>query len=460
MKSFNNFSVRYRCLRSYSFIPFFAVLILFFTSCTSKPEPYSILEFPGEECVYNYSKSGILRFGESDSLNPMAVLSSIGDLFMFDEGNIFIYNDTSSQNRFSFKSLDGVLYVNDKIYAIEIPDNDNMIPWFENMKERDFSALQFINFSSKMPESYLPYLTKLAEIKPDAGLFFEGDFGDMAGLLKIFKPRYVAGPDLLRNDYDMLSGLTNLEILMISLKDSVINDPLPSMPELKQLLLTEIGKKIVLTNNFLINNKQIERVFIQKQGSFDFSLLKPLENLKELVITEPDAIINLDLINDHKKLEVFSVTGDGLDYNPALIRLPSLRWMTFSSNLTQEEFNSFVETHPDLEIIQLFANDTISSLQALSGLIKLSGLTVTDTVADIASIKTLRNLKYLSLPYDFLDDSVNKVELQKSLPGTRIVPNEGFCLGSGWLLLLIPLVLIIRFFGRQEKQRLQDEIKS
>jgi hypothetical protein len=79
-------------------------------------------------------------------------------------------------------------------------------------------------------------------------------------------------------------------------------------------------------------------------------------------------------------------------------------------------------------------------------------LTITDTITDIASIKTLRNLKYLSLPYDFLDDSVNRAELQKSLPGTRIVPNEGFCMGSGWLLLLIPLVLIIRSFtGRKNR---------
>ena len=445
--------MRYRYLMDCSFFAIFVGLILFFTSCTTRPEPYSILEFPGEECVYNYSKSGILRFGESDSLNPIAVLSSIGDLFTFEEGNIFIYNETFLQNRFLFEYIDdSAIYVNGKIYAIEIPGNDDMIPWFKNLKERDLSALQFINFSSKMPESYLPYLTKLAEIKPDAGLFFERDFGEMADLLKIFKPRYVAGPTLSRGDYDVLSGLNNLEILMISLKDSVINDPLPSMPELKQLLLTGVDKKIVLTNNFLINNKQIERVFMQKQGGIDFSLLKPLENLKELVITEPDAIINLDLINDHKKLEVFSVTGDGLDFNPALIRLPSLRWISFSLNLTQEEFNSFIETHPDLEVIQLLANDTIRSLQALSGLSKLSGLTLTDTITDIASIKTLRNLKYLSLPYDFLDDSANRAELQKSLPGTRIVPNEGFCMGSGWLLLLIPLVLIIRFFtGRKNR---------
>ncbi|MCX6260704.1 MAG: hypothetical protein NTY95_07695, partial [Bacteroidia bacterium] len=82
------------------------------------------------------------------------------------------------------------------------------------------------------------------------------------------------------------------------------------------------------------------------------------------------------------------------------------------------------------------------------------------TITDIASIKNLKTLKYLSLPGDFLDDPVNKTEIQKSLPGTRIAANEGFCLGSGWLLLIIPLVLILRFISSKERQRLKNGVKS
>jgi hypothetical protein len=228
------------------------------------------------------------------------------------------------------------------------------------------------------------------------------------------------------------------------------------MPELKQLFLTELDDDVVLTDNFLVNNKQIERLIIQTSGSLDISILNPLDNLKELVINVSDEIKNLDLINGHTKLEVLSVAGDELIYDPDVIKLPLLRWMTFSSNVTQEEFNSFIDTHPDLEVIELIKNDTISSFQALSKLRMLYGLVINDTVADIATIKTLSSLKYLSLPHDFLADPVNKAEIKLSLPGARIVANEGFCLGSGWLLLLVPLVLIFRFFGR----RLQNGIKS
>jgi hypothetical protein len=450
MKSLINFSLRYRNLRIYSFSLFFVGLILFLISCTSKTKPYSILEFTGIDGVNNYSKSFFLTLSKSDSINPAVIMGSKGDLFMCDDF-IFLYNDTSSQNKFSCKYLDKVQYVNDKIYSIEIPNDDKMIPWFKNIKEKDLSALQFIIFHPKLPESYLPYLTELAEIKPDAGLNIEGNFRDMAPLLKIFKPRYIVGSDLLPGDYDMLSGLTNLEILMISQEESVIIDPLPSLPALKQLFLTESDKDLALTNNFLINNKQIERVIIQKEGSIDLSILKPLENLKELVVSGSDTILNFDLINNHQKLEVLSITGEDLVYDPALIRLSSIRWMTFSPNVTQDKFNSFIGAHPDLEIIELIQNDTISNLRALSKLYKLYGLTISDTVTDIASIKTLTNLKYLSLPEKFLSDSLNKAEIQKSLPNTRIVANIPFCLGTGWLLLLIPFVLTMRFFARHKK---------
>ncbi|MGC9470806.1 MAG: hypothetical protein ACP5D1_04615, partial [Bacteroidales bacterium] len=39
--------------------------------------------------------------------------------------------------------------------------------------------------------------------------------------------------------------------------------------------------------------------------------------------------------------------------------------------------------------------------------------------------------------YDKSPDQIDR--LKEALPGTRIVPGGGFCLGSGWILLLLPL---------------------
>ena len=127
--------------------------------------------------------------------------------------------------------------------------------------------------------------------------------------------------------------------------------------------------------------------------------------------------------------------------------------MTFSPDVTQGDFDSFICRHPDLEVAEILNNDTISSFAPLLKLKNLYALTVTDTLTDLASVKALKNLKYLSLPSDVLDDKLVREELEKLLPDTRIVANEGFCLGSGWLLLLVPLVLFFRFFSGRKLQQ-------
>ena len=447
-----------RSLRMQWFPSFLLVLLLLITSCNNRPQPYSILEFTGKGGVFNYSKSLNLMSHESDSVNPTALLASNGDLIMFDNDKVFYYRE-SSQNKFSFKSVNKADYINEKIISINIPDNDDMIPWFKQMKSIDISALDYLKFESPIPESYFPYLTDLAKIKPDIGLgCYKGGLKDMEKLFKIFNPRFIIGGTLSRKDYNMLSGLTNLELLMVSLSDSIYTIPLPAMPRLKQLILTDNKDDVILSDDFLINNKQLERLIICESGKFNFLLIRPLDNLKELVIWECDTLENFDLIKNHKHLEVLSITGEKFKYDPALNELADLRWMTFSSNVTQNEFNSFVDNHPDLEVVEIIKNDVINSLQPLLKLRKFYGLAITDTLTDIVTINSLKNLKYLSLPDVVLKDSTKKAELQKLLPDTRIVANHGFCLGSGWLLLIIPLILLFRVFTQKKSGKIQDRI--
>ncbi len=437
----------------------FAGLIIITVSCTRIPVPYSILELAGEVDLFsNYSKSFLLTAYQPDSINPAAIPGSTGDLFIADDYAFII--DKNSSTKYSVKKLKEGLYINDKLVFLAIPDNNDLIPWFETLNDKDLSALQFIGTGSELPESYLPYLSRLAEIKSDIGLLVEGSLTDIKGLLGIFKPPYIVGVDLQLNDFNLLSGMKNLRLLAGSFTYPILTQPLPELPELKQLVLTDLDKNPALSVNFLVKNKQLERVILQKPVQFDMSLLDPLKNLKELVIRESGKILNISLINGHKKLEVLVIGDENADYDLNMIELPNLRWMTFFNNTTQDEFNSFINTHPALEVIELVKYDTIRSLQALSGLTKLSGLTITDTITDIGSVGNLTNLKYLSLPSGFVSDSENLASIKRSLPDTRIVANEGFCLGSGWLLLIIPLVLILRFFCRNVRQEDQGKITA
>lgn len=441
----------------HSFHMFLYVLILFLISCKQKTEPYSILEFTGDDVVMNYSKSLYMYSQTADSLNPTALLAGEGDLICYGD-EFFVYRK-SLGNKFLFNISDEGGYINGKITTLNLLKSAAVIPWFKQMKTADLSALEFIKIDSSVPENYYPYLTDLAVIKSGIGLYYDGDMNDISRMIKLFNPRYLVGEIIYGSDFKLLSGLTNLEILVTTLDDSVNTGPLPAMTGLKHLFLSKGNEKIVLDDKFLSENKLLERMTIMESKRIDFSLLKPLSNLKELVICNFDTIENFNLINNHTKLEVLSIISEESDYMPVINGLHSLRWITFSPDVTQSAFNSFFNNHLNIEIAEIFSNDTISSLSPLLKLKNLYGLTITDTLTDLASVKSLKNLKYLSLPSSVLEDKSVKDDLQKLLPDTRIVANEGFCLGSGWLLLVVPLLLCFSILAQKKFRRTHNSVQ-
>ena len=436
---------------SYPLLSSLALLLLFFTSCNALREAYTLLEFRGIENVNNFTKSFYLVSTRSDSLQPAALLGSNGDLFTCDEA-VFVWNGDMATTKFSFNRDDNLVFVNGKIFLIELPDSGIMNSWSAYPEEWDLSNLQFISINSQSPGNFLPFLQSVVKDKPDVGFLYSGNLSDLSGILQVFNPRYLIGPTLNPDDYGILSGMTNLEIQMTTPGDTIFSEPLPAIPSLKQIILSDVERNVSLTNEFLANNRQIQKVVINKSGTFDLAILNPLEKLKELLVFGPDVILHGDLINNHQKLEVVSVTGVERVVDPGQIRLPALRWISVDGKVVQEEFDAFISSNPRLEVIEIIDNDTVSSFQRLATLENLRGLIITDSVTDIETIKTLTNLEYLSLPDTYLQE--NKAEIENALSGTRIVANQGFCLGSGWLLLIIPLIIIIRFLDQIQRNRI------
>lgn len=426
----------------------FISIVLLFSSCEKKHHPYKMFELSGIENTTNLSKTWLLF--NPDSAENTVLLGNEGDLLMYNDFLFFICQE-EEQIHFTCKKEDEILYVNGRIHTISIPEDESQLPFFENLNEKDLSALQFIHFTDTfIPEAYYPHLTKLAAKKSDAGIYFEYEVFDLEWILAQFNPRFFIGEIVNENDFKTLSGFKNLELLWIA-TESTRKIPLPALPGLKTLFLEIEDMDNGLNDEFLSNNPQIEKIFITESGVLDMKVLSPLKNLKELNF-HGDSIINPELINNHNQLEVLSLTGDNLNFNPGVIKLPELRWMAFNSNVTQEEFSAFLGVHPKLEVVEIVENFKINNLQALTQLKHLYGLAVTDTVADISSIQQLHHLKYLSLPSDYLNISKNLTSVQEALPGTRIVVNEGFlCLGSGWLLLLLPLVIIFSLLLKAKK---------
>jgi hypothetical protein len=150
-----------------------------------------------------------------------------------------------------------------------------------------------------------------------------------------------------------------------------------------------------------------------------------------------DTVLNADLIKGQKKIEVLIPSWEDFRYEITAEDLPALRWIRFTSEVPQGVFDKFIGTNPELEVVEIIKNSEIANLASL--------------FTDMSSVKALKNLKYLSLPENILSDSLKKSILRQEMPGTVLAANEGVCLGSGWLLLLIPFVFLFRMISRKRK---------
>ena len=119
----------------------------------------------------------------------------------------------------------------------------------------------------------------------------------------------------------------------------------------------------------------------------------------------------------------------------------------------RQNFNVLQDSFPELEYLEFENNDSLLDYRNFKN---LKYLTVFGKVGLDTTLHNLDHLRYLSLPDDFLKDSVNVVKLQKALPNTIITPNSGACLGSGWLLLIIPLAGLWFYFLKRKKHRVND----
>lgn len=401
--------------------------------------------------IMSFTRSLFTVWSVADSSAPAAIIATDGDLIGYSDNKFLLYSESSGPDSFAIKTSGNISYINGRVNSIVVPDDDGMIEWFKRLKQTDLSGLDFIYFKNQVPDDYIPYLTELAGIKPGIGLGYEGNLRDIKKVLQIFKPEFLIGGDLSQEEFSLLSGLDNLRILGVSFSDSVYSEPLPVLKQLKNLIIQgEKGDPFGKTD-FLANNRQIENISLFSEIRFDISLLNNLHNLKELIISKADSIDNFSLIKNHKSLEVISLNGRISKNIEILKELSNIRWVIFDATVKQEEFNSFITDHPSLEIVEVANNDLIPSLRPLTGLRNIYGLTVSDTLNDLASLKTLKTLKFVSLPDDVLTDSALKADLQIALPLAEIVANEGVCLGSGWLLLIFPLILIIKAISERKQ---------
>jgi hypothetical protein len=131
----------------------------------------------------------------------------------------------------------------------------------------------------------------------------------------------------------------------------------------------------------------------------------------------------------------------------------SLRWISLPESITQQEFERLCLGLPAVEVVEVIDCPGIEDLLPLQQLEQLRILALQLEQEQLSGLDSLNQLELLILTDDlFMDNSYSISELRSSLPSTQVVPGSGLCLGSGWLLLLLPLIFLFRMAMRRKAQ--------
>lgn len=414
-----------------------------------KKYSYQIVKLKGANIYSNFSKSYLtwMVSNNSDSISAMTLCDNDLIYMLFDEDETeFCYRYHKSDGlMLEFRIQHFMLFLNDDLISIKITDDDELNSWLENLSQEKIKDLRSVFISDDFPAENPEYLTRLSELKPEIGIYIDSQSEKTDSILMLFKPLWLIDfnkklstkavqivnqskkLDLLRidtelNDPDEFSELTSLEILFIQ----NLNQPEPG-EELKIL-------------------KGLRTLNISESGIRNLEFLGTCDNLRELSLIDCESLTDISALNNLPRLESINLIAcDSLKDMHVIEKVKGLKWISFPNNIEQQEFDLFLSDHQSLEIIDLIGCENIEHFKQMKELKQLSCLSIHGMEVQIDSIIQLANLKYLSLPEEIMDDSENVSLLNENLPETIIVPSSGICLGTGWIMLFIPLILITGF---------------
>jgi len=433
-----------------------AVTFLFLNCRSNKKNEYRLITVKGKATMQNWSRSMLSASFNSDSGNMNTLPAKNGDILYFRTENIEILTKCNEAlpDTFQLREKDTLIYLNEKLFGLLIDSSRDMLPWFKQMSLSEMKNLQSITITSFIPDSYLKYLDAIAKVNPVIDfLIYNNDepanSNNLRWISQRFRPEFLH-VSINNQEIGLLKNFTNVKILSIELTDSTIPEIIPSLPGVSELTLMLKNQIRVLTPDFFILNPQLTSLSIYSNSDItkiNWNSLQKLETLR---------LYGIDSIKFPKsaffpRLKTLLVSGNtDLPYDN-LLGLHHLKELGIPSSVPQDVFNEVIRNQPELEYLQLTGNDTflINDYSILEQLKKLRYLIITEQSGEVNTIHPLKRLTFLSLPEEFFEDSLKVVALKKALPDTVIVPNQGFCMGSGWLLIFVPLVAIGVFAGKK-----------
>jgi len=337
--------------------------------------------------------------------------------------------------------------------------------WLEGANAEEKGTLRAIAIQDTLTPLNRALLEDLAHLNPGLYLYSGGGVALLSQLTALDPVSVtVAGADL---GEDLLAALAQepaLRRLVVEGGDLSNVDFLARLPSLEHLWLGGSGLHGI--GGLPDSLPGLKSLMLMEPRIADLTPLGNQPFLEELTILgcagDPETG-DLDVrgISRFTRLKLVSIRGCELADPSPLFDLPDLDWLAVPAGTNQAQFEELMAAQPELAFLEVNESADITDLTPLTRLAELRGLIVAGD-APLDPVFTMDHLQYLAVVVDEDDIAFGEEllpRLKAELPETVIGRIQPFCLGSGLILLLVPMVGLgwLALGGRWTWRRPGDE---
>ncbi len=358
----------------------------------------------------------------------------------------------------TFRVENEAVYLDDLPVCLVLDDSDSWA-WLEGATAEEQASLRILAIEDSVPPPHLTLLEELATHNRTIQLATDGGDKLIRTMLDLFDPEVFSHFDepISAALASALSGESRLRKLSFSGDDVSDMGFLRTLPILEEVSIDSFDPE--KTGPLPDSLPNLRSIYLTDPDSMGLASLGIQPNLEELFILNCSGSDPVDItgISRFPDLTFLAIRDCDVNDLSGIDQLKKLRWLALPWGTTQDEMEHVVITHPDLSVLELFASEDVSDLTPLTGLKKLDGL-ILGSSAPPDPLFEMDHLEYLGVSpedgdYGGFDDEVFP-RLKTELPGTVIGVAAPFCLGSGFILLLIPMVGLVWFLvGYRRKSK-------
>jgi hypothetical protein len=434
---------------------------------TDVPLDHEILHIEGVIWACNVSTSYALVGSQSEFEDQSAVYIPVSDgdlLYMFNDQDIELY--------YRYRAEDGnhilvstdtlkpdLVYVNGVLSQIQISGEtpfEEVLSALQTPLEKPLATLYV---RDTLTDAMLGDLQSYETSLQGTGIMLEFDIGSAQfnELVSTCRPNWLAH-ESIPSEWDAGQGLflENLELLWVSGNILAFTQNVQCCKNLESLIIAdwEPGHGELLPLSEL---NQLHTLTLAGCKITDLSKIEFPETLQRLQMVECDTLTDIAGVGNIPELISLGMAGsDDLESLGPINGLTQLARISFPENISQEEFTSLAGQMKSLEVIELINCGKVTDLSVLQNLDNLEIL-ILDQLKDLPlHLESLDQLKLIILSSELFEQIPEQIAmLRNKLPNTQVVPGSGICLGSGWLLLLLPMVYLSRLLFRSRSKHVQ-----